>query len=115
MQPQPQADSLSPEKLQLFVAALSGLPPEEVRKAKVLYIRNAIAEYRAMAESFAGFRGALGCFSIIPVFWPVMSAQRRMMESGLKLARERIRNAIDVWRDDLRGETFDLEGIGPEG
>ena len=32
MQPQEQ-ESLSPEKLQLFVATLSGLSPEEVRKA----------------------------------------------------------------------------------
>ena len=35
-------DALSPEKLQLFAAGLSGLPREEVRKAKVLYLRNAI-------------------------------------------------------------------------
>jgi hypothetical protein len=37
-------DFLSPEKLQLFVAGLSGLAPEEVRKAKLLYVRDAISE-----------------------------------------------------------------------
>lgn len=111
MQPQ-QQDFLSPEKLQLFVAGLSGLSPEEVRKAKFLYIRNAISEYRAMQASLEGFGQAQGCLSIIPIFWPIIRAQRRMMDAQLRLARERIRNAIEVWRDDLRGEKFD--GFGDE-
>jgi hypothetical protein len=103
-------DSLSPEKLQLFVAGLSGLAPDEVRKAKVLYIRNAISEYRAMSDSLAGFGVAQGCFSIIPIFWPIIAAQKRMMNAQLRLMKERVQNAIDVWRDDLRGERFELDG-----
>jgi hypothetical protein len=106
---QQQPDFLSPEKLQLFIAGLSGLAPEEVRKAKVLYIRNAISEYRAMVASMQGFRTAQGCMSIVPLSWPVLGAQRRMMDAHLRLAKERIRNAIDVWRDDLRGERFDFD------
>jgi hypothetical protein len=107
MQPAPH-DSLSPEKLQLFVAGLSGLQPEEIRKAKSLYIRNAISEYRAMRESLQGFQSAQGCLSIVPIFWPMIGAQRRMMDAQLRLARERIENAIAVWQDDLRGETFEI-------
>ena len=103
------AGFLSPEKLQLFVAGLSGLAPEEVRKAKVLYIRNSISEYRALAESYAGFGTAQGCMTIIPIFWPVLGAQKRMMAAQLGLAKERIRNAIDVWRGDMRGERFQLD------
>ena len=99
MQQQP-ADLLSPEKLQLFVAGLSGLAPEEVRKAKLLYLRNAISEFQAMQ----------GCMSIIPVFWPILGAQRRMMAAQLRLGKDRIRNAIDVWRGDLKGERFLLDG-----
>jgi hypothetical protein len=106
--PQQPADFLSPEKLQLFVAGLSGLVPEEVRKAKVLYLRNAVSEYKAMVESFAGFGQMQGCMSIIPVFWPMIGAQKRMMSAQLQLAKERIRNAIDVWRGDIRGERFQL-------
>ncbi len=106
MQPQ-HPDSLSPEKLPLFLAGLSGLSPEEFRKAKSLYIRNAISEYRAMQASHEGFGQAQGCLSIIPIFWPILGAQRRMMDAQLRLARERIDNAIEVWRDDLRGEKFD--------
>jgi hypothetical protein len=101
-------DFLSPEKLQLFVAGLSGLSREEVRKAKSLYLRNAISEYRALVESMQGFRNVQGCMSIIPIFWPILGAQRRMIDAQMRLARERIRNAIDVWKDDLQGEHFDL-------
>lgn len=102
-------DPLSPEKLQLFVAGLSGLSQEEVRKAKSLYIRNAISEYRAMTESIAGFRSMQGCMSVIPFFWPIIGAQKRMMNAQLRLYRERIQNAIDVWEDDLQGERFNLD------
>ena len=108
MQPSHQ-DHLSPERLQLFIAGLAGLAPEEVRKAKSLYIRNAISEYRALRSSFEGFGQAHGCMSFIPVFWPIIGVQKRMMDAQLRLARERIGNAIDVWRDDLQGEKFDLE------
>lgn len=107
-QHQGQPDSLSPEKLQLFVAGLSGLPGEEIRKAKSLYIRNAISEYKAMNEQMKAFGFIQIFFAIIPLFWPFLYAQRRMMKSGQRLAQERIRNAIDVWKDDLGGETFDL-------
>jgi hypothetical protein len=32
------------------------------------------------------------------------------MGAQLQLMRERIRNAIEVWRDDLKGERFRLDG-----
>jgi hypothetical protein len=109
MQQQP-SNLLTPEGLQMFAAGLSGLAPEEVRKAKVLYLRNAISELRALDASFAGFGQAQGCMSIIPVFWPIMGAQKRMMSAQLQLSKDRIRNAIDVWRADLKGERFVIDG-----
>ena len=109
MRQQP-SDLLSPEKLQLFLAGLSGLAPEEVRKAKVLYLRNAISELKAMQAGFEGFGQAQGCMSIIPVFWPIIAAQKRMMAAQLQLGKDRIRNAIDVWRGDLKGERFVVDG-----
>jgi len=104
-------DPLSPEKLQLFAAGLSGLPQDEIRKAKSLYIRNAISEYRAYAEGIKGFQGAQGCMSVIPIFWPIIGAQKKMMNAQLRLQRDRIQNAIDVWQEDLQGEEFDLSGF----
>jgi hypothetical protein len=109
MQQQP-SEFLSPEKLQLFVAGLSGLGPEEVRKAKLLYLRNAISEFQAMQASYRGFEQFQGCMSIIPVFRPIIGGQKRMLEARLQLAKDRIRNAIDVWRGDLKGERFLLDG-----
>ena len=107
---QQSSDFLSPEKLQLFVAGLSGLAPEEVRKAKVLYLRNAISELQAMQTSLKGFGQAQGCLSIIPIFWPIIGAQKQMMAAQLQLGKDRIRNAIDVWKDDLKGERFVVDG-----
>ncbi len=108
MEQQP-LDSLSPEKMQFFIAGLSGLAPEEVRKAKILYIRNAISEHKAMEASFQGFGQAQGCMSVIPLFWPILGAQKRMMDAQLRLSEDRIRNAIEVWRDDLAGENLGLD------
>jgi hypothetical protein len=109
VQQQP-SEFLSPEKLPSFVAGLSGLAPAEVRKAKLLYLRNAISEFQAMQASYQGFGQAQGCMSIIPVFWPIIGAQKQMMAAQLKLGKDRIRNAIDVWRSDLKGERFLLDG-----
>jgi len=50
-------DSLSPEKLQLFAAGLSGLSPDEVRRTKVLYLRNAIDVWK---DDLGGERFELG-------------------------------------------------------
>ena len=102
-------ESLTPEKLQMFVAGLSALAPEEVRKAKVLYLRNAIAEFRALQASNEGFKATQGCFSIIPIFWPILKVQKKVLAAQLQLGKDRIHNAIDVWRDDLRGERFELD------
>lgn len=107
---QQQSDALSPEKLQLFAAGLAGLAPVEVRKAKVLYLRNAISEYQAFQASVAGFGQAQGCMSLIPIFWPILGAQKRMLAAQTQLHKDRIRNAIDVWRGDLAGECFVLDG-----
>lgn len=101
-------DSLSPERMQLFVAGLSGLAPDEVRKAKTLYIRNAIAEYHAMEESLRAFGCLQVAFAVIPIFWPILYVQRRAMNAGRELMKQRIRNALDVWKDDLAGESFDF-------
>lgn len=102
------ADALSPQKMQLFLAGLSGLPEEEVRKAKSLYIRNAISELKAMESTLAAFGCVQVLFALIPIFWPILYAQRRMINAQRMLFRERIENALDVWHDDLRGETFDF-------
>jgi len=101
-------DPLDPEQLQRFVATLAELPPQDMREAKLLYIRNAIAELRAREQVFESFGKFQGCLGIIPVFWPVIAMQKKMMEANKQLSQQRIVNAIDVWRDDLMAVGFDV-------
>jgi hypothetical protein len=105
-------DSLSQDKLQMFVVGLSGLAPEEIRKAKILYIKNSISEYKALKASYkaAGFVQVL--FMLIPLFWPILFLQRKTMRAEEKLFRERIENALEVWGDDLKGINFTIDGEG---
>ena len=106
--PSPAMDSLSSDQIQMFLAGLSGLAPEEVRKAKRLYLRNAGSEYCAMRQGLSGFRAAQGCLAMIPIFWPILWAAAPHDHLSGGSVRDRIRNAVDVWRDDLKGERFDL-------
>jgi hypothetical protein len=113
-------DPLSPEKLQSFAASIAGLPQHEMRQAKLLYIRNAIAELRAQEQVFASFGKLQGCLSIIPVFWPVLAMQKKMMATHKQMSQQKIINAIDVWKDDLAAVGFDvsrfnLDDVGSDG
>jgi hypothetical protein len=100
---------LTPERLQMFMAGLSGMAPEEVRKAKLLFIRNQISQLRATKASVGGFGIAQGCFAIIPIFWPILLAQRSGMKAMLRLEEDQIRNALSVWREDLGADAVQLE------
>jgi len=100
---------LTPEKLQLFIAGLSGLNVDEIRKAKLLFLKNELSQLRALKESLAGFGVAQGCFAIIPIFWPILWAQRKGMNAALTLQKDQIRNALSVWRDDLGVDGRDIE------
>ena len=100
---------LTPNKLQLFIAGLTGLNQEEVKKAKVLFLRNELSQLKAMQKQIAGFGVAQGCFAIIPFFWPILWAQRNSINASLTLQKDRIRNALTVWRDDLGSDFQQLE------
>jgi hypothetical protein len=50
----PNSFSLAPSALSTFAASLTALPTEEIRKAKSLFIRNAIADYEMTISSSRG-------------------------------------------------------------
>jgi hypothetical protein len=100
---------LTPEKLQMFAAGLSGMDPEEIRKAKLLFIRNEISQLRAMKTSMQSFGVIQGCFAIIPFFWPILWAQRSMIKAGLRLQGDQIGNALSVWAEDLGADAAELK------
>ncbi len=111
------SEFLAPQQMQLFAGTLVGLSPDEIRKAKSLYIRSlpgdsdAISEYKAARASLRGFKAVQGCLAIIPFFWPILWLQRNSINAAMKMYEERITNALAVWRDDLGNEARELEAL----
>ncbi len=100
--------SLDPAALTAFVASLSALPAEEIRKAKSLFIRNAIADYRMSLKSCRAGLVVLGILCVVPIvliaFIPAFISHKAFKENG----RQKILNALEVWRYDLGN---DYEGL----
>lgn len=82
---------------------LIGLPADEIRRAKLLYLRNALSTLRTTPETL----GLLWLFAIIPVFLPIVLLWNYGLKRSRRLQRERIENALTVW-DDLGEEGTSL-------
>ncbi len=93
--------------LPVFLAGLAGLAPNEVRNAKILWIRNAIADFRAAEETAKAQWWGFSLLWLIPWGWPVIYANRREVKADLGARRQCIENAMHVWREDLAGERFE--------
>lgn len=95
---------LDPAALGLFASTLAALPQDEVRKAKLLYLRNAMADHQMALRTMRGYLIALGVMSLVPVFLlvfvPAWWSYRAMRDTG----RQKILNALEVWREDLGAE-----------
>ena len=100
------AGTTSNQSLSVFLAGLGGLAAGEVRNAKILWIRNAIAEYRAAQQKARAQWWGFSLMWLIPWGWPVIYANRREVRADLDARRQCIENAMQVWRTDLAGETF---------
>jgi hypothetical protein len=96
--------SLDPSALSTFAASLTNLPKEEIRKAKSLFIRNSIADYRMMLKTSKGFLIVLGILSIIPIFLVVFIPSLIGYRASKVNGRQKILNALEVWRSDLEGD-----------
>jgi len=104
-----EGQGLTPEKIQVFLAGLSGMAPEEIQKAKLLFLKNELTRAKTMRDAMASFGMSLGCLSIIPIFWPVLRAQKGMMSATMMGQVQQIRNALEVWKDDRGGQGLELE------
>ncbi|MBN2582792.1 MAG: hypothetical protein JXL80_06955 [Planctomycetes bacterium] len=100
--------SLDPAALSAFAASLVNLPREEIAKAKRLYILNAMADFEAARTSGKTMVIVLGIMSIIPVFLVVFIPSLIAYRSTIGAQRQKILNAIEVWRDDLGPDAADL-------
>lgn len=94
----------SADKLQLFIASIGSLAGDESRKAKLLFVRNEIADFEAECTNARSFGLLQIAFAVIPLFWPILLAQRHSMVTSARLSARRIRNALDVWKGDLGDE-----------
>jgi hypothetical protein len=99
---------LSPERLQMFVASLSALAPDEVRKAKLLFLRNEISQFKAILANNSAWRVGTLIMFIMPLCWPALYAQRKSMKVNAELQSDRIRNALSVWSSDLGEDAASL-------
>jgi hypothetical protein len=99
---------LSPQGMMAFTSTLAGLPPDEVRKAKRLYLLDALTAFEARQRSYAAFAVLQLLFAVIPCFWPILLVQVLMINSSRNASRQMIANALEVWRDDLEYEYEDF-------
>jgi len=107
--------AFAPEALTEFAASVAQLPPDERQKAKLLYIRNGIAEFRTFEQTMAAFPRPAGCLSILPFVGRVAQMQQTILGNALDLQRQQIVNAIDLWRDDLKAAGFDVDRFDVRG
>ena len=96
------------DAMHMFLAGLAGLPAEEVAKAKQLYLRNEISQYRAIKEENGAQKIGMIMMYIIPLAWPAAYSLRKTMKARARLAEDRIRNALAVWGNDLGPEASAL-------
>ena len=100
--------TMDPAALAAFAATLGNLPKDEIQKAKKLYILNAIADFQAQRASGKALVIVMGVMSIVPIFLIVFIPVLIGYRSGIKAGRQKILNAIDVWRDDLGGDYAEI-------
>ncbi|MCB0734845.1 MAG: hypothetical protein H6608_07285 [Flavobacteriales bacterium] len=102
---------LSAEAIQSFAAALSGLEPQEMRKAKELYLRNAITELKSEKRQYKASWITMGLHLLIPIFWPMLFGAQKQARIELEEYKERISNALEVWKDDLGSSYYPLQNL----
>ena len=100
--------NLDASALSAFAANLATLPADEIRKAKSLFLRNSIADYKMSLKTSKGFLVVMGILCIIPIFLVVFIPAYLSYKAGKENGRQKIINALEVWRADLGSEYADL-------
>ena len=87
--------------LSAFAATLTNLPREEIQKAKKLYILNALADFEAQRKTSRTMVIVMGVMCILPIFLFVFIPALIAYRAAVAAMRQKILNAVDVWKDDL--------------
>ncbi len=93
--------TLDSASLSAFAATLTNLPKEEMQKAKKLYILNALADFEAQRKTSRTMVIVMGVMCIIPIFLFVFIPALIAYRAAVAAMRQKILNAIEVWKDDL--------------
>ncbi len=93
--------AMDPASLSAFAATLTNLPAEEIQKAKRLYVLNALADFEAQRKISRTMVIVMGFMCIIPIFLIVFIPALMAYRSAITAMRQKLLNAIDVWKDDL--------------
>jgi hypothetical protein len=96
------------DPLARFVASIANVPGGEARKAKLLYIRNALVAYAVYLEDARAFGFMQLAFVIVPVFWPILLAQRYWVISAARKQRQQLENALEIWGAELGDDAISL-------
>ena len=106
----------------VFAASLQNLSKEEIRQAKLLYIKNAIVEYKSYCHSYPLFLLLFGSVCIVGFFiyitvFPLFSLLPLLFfyiifsstQTGLRASKQGIDKAIEIWKEDLGDDYFLLK------
>lgn len=105
--------AFDPAALAAFAGTLGNLPKEEIQKAKRLYLLNAVTDFRSQQDTGKIMLVVMGILSVIPIFLVVFVPALLSYRSVMKAARQKILNAVEIWKDDL-GPDYEriLEQLG---
>ena len=94
--------TLSPQDLRSFLSRINGMNKEEAGKAKALYLKSAVNEYKEFRRNMK----AVGCmqyfFLLIPFFWPFLYWQRKELIKTEQHFHSNLKNALEVWGGDIK-------------
>ena len=111
--------NINPNDFSAFAASLKNLTKEEIRQAKVLYMKQAITGYKSSCQNIPLFLLWIGSISIymflssITVFpffalFPLLFLFiiLRSIKNSLRCGKKQITNALEIWKEDLEGDYF---------
>ena len=114
--------NMNPDDFSAFTASLSNLNQKEIRQAKVLYIKNAITSYKLSCQNKPFFLLWIGSISIFMFFgaitdFPLFALLPLLflfeafsnIKNSLRARKQKIANAIEIWKDDLGDDYFKFE------
>jgi len=86
------------KQLAEFDASLGGIPVEEKRRKRVVYLKDAVRQTQAGASVLKGFGCFLIPFAIIPLFWPFLIFFWFMRKKTTGLMNSQLDSALEYWQ-----------------